>query len=60
MVDVLERSLDPPPPEPLIGPVVGYNSFLFKPGERADKDNPAVDLWVPIAALGAFCPWLAC
>ena len=21
---------------------------------------PAVDLWVPIAALGALCPWLAC
>jgi hypothetical protein len=58
MVDVLERSLDPPPLSLLLA--LRYNSFLFKPGERADKDNPAVDLWVPIAALGAFCPWLAC
>ena len=40
MVNVLERSLDPPPLAPLIDPVARYASFLFKPGERADKDDP--------------------
>ena len=48
MVDVLERSLDPPPPAPLIDPVAKFNSLLFKPGEPADKDDPNSHIRPPL------------
>ena len=48
MVDVMERSLDPLPPAPLIDPVARFNSLLFKPGEHADKDDPNSHIRPPL------------
>ena len=46
MVDVMERSLDHP--APLISPVMKYNSILFKPGDRADEDDPESHIYPPL------------
>ena len=42
----MERGLDHP--APLISPVVKYNSILFKPGDRADEDDPESHIYPPL------------